>query len=151
MVRGLVDRKAATIFWCTFMLLLTAIPKHEARADPVQPPRLNAATQELVRLTQRRLMKRVTHCAPAQLPAGGALRIESTVTVEVKINCDGRVTSARAINGHPMLYQSVIASVRRWTFKPLMVSGQCRGFSGRLRFVLSTLERTTKSGCLNGF
>jgi TonB family protein len=97
-------------------------------------------------------MKRVIHCVPPALPTGGTLRLKSTVTVEIKISAEGRVEGARVIQGHPLLHQAVIETVRKWTFKPMIVRGKAICVVGRLKFVLSTLDGPTrKSECLRGF
>jgi TonB family protein len=129
-----------------------AKPKHELRAGEVQPGLLHNSTGEFVWLTQRRLMKRVTHCVPAALPTGGALRLKSTVTVEIRISTEGRVEAARVIQGHPLLHQAVLETVRKWTFKPMIVRGKAVRVVGGLKFVLSTLDGPTRNpGCLRGF
>jgi TonB family protein len=97
-------------------------------------------------------MKRVTHCVPPALPTGGTLRLKSTVTVEIKISSEGKVETARLIQGHPLLHQAVIEAVRKWTFKPMIVRGKALRVVGTLKFVLSTLEGPTRNpGCLRGF
>jgi TonB family protein len=142
---SVVGRRALTVSLSILMLFVmpSARPKHEPRAGAEQPNLLHNSTGEYVWLTQRRLMKRVTHCVPPALPTGGTLRLKSTVTVEIKIGADGKVEAARVTQGHPMLYQAVIEAVTKWTFKPMIVRGKANGFAGRLKFSLSTLDRPT--------
>ena len=153
MGRSVVGRRALTVALGMLMLFVTAIggPKLNQWAGAQHSKLLHTPTRGFVWLTQRRLMKRVTHCIPPALPTGGTLRLKSTVTVEIKIGADGKVEAARVTQGHPMLYQAVIGAVTKWTFKPMIVRGKANGFAGRLKFVLSTLKRPTKLGCLNGF
>jgi len=150
---GIVVRRALTVSLSVLMLFVMAgaKPKQELSAGAEQPNRLHHPTGGFVWLTQRRLMKRVIHCVPPALPTGGTLRLKSTVAVEIKISAEGRVEAARVTQGHPMLVHAVIETVRKWTFKPMIVRGKALRVFGRLKFVLSTLDRPTKPGCLNGF
>jgi TonB family protein len=148
------SRRALTVSLSILMLFVmaSAKPKHEPRAGAEQPNLLHNSTGEFVWLTQRRLMKRVTHCVPPALPTGGTLRLKSAVTVEIRIGADGKVEAARVTQGHPLLHQAVIEAVRNWTFKPMIVRGKARGVVGRMTFVLSTLDGPTKTpACLRGF
>ncbi|GEM_PF-1630826 len=43
--------------------------------------------------------------------------IEGAVSVEVTIDEEGHVTSARAISGHPLLRQAAVDAARGWTFR----------------------------------
>jgi TonB family protein len=136
------------------MLFVTASAKSklEERAGAELASFLHNSSGEFVWLTQRRLMKRVTHCVPPALPTGGRLRLKSTVTVEIKIGKEGKVEGTRVIQGHPLLHQAVIEAVRNWTFKPMIIRGKAHGVVGRLSFVLSTIDGPTqKSVCLRGF
>ncbi|MDQ3745942.1 MAG: energy transducer TonB [Acidobacteriota bacterium] len=48
----------------------------------------------------------------------GAARAEGVVNVEVKVDKAGHVSSASALNGHPLLQQVAVEAARRWTFNP---------------------------------
>lgn len=154
MVRSVVSRRALTASLSVLMVFLTAgaNPRHEQRTGAEQPNLSHNSTREFVWLTQRRLMRRVTHCVPPALPTGGTLRLKSTVTVEIKIDAGGEVEAARVTQGHPLLHQAVIEAVRKWTFKPMIVRGKALRVVGRLKFLLSTQDGPTKKpGCLRGF
>lgn len=154
MGRSVWGRGPLTVALSILMLFGTvgAKPKHEQLAGTQQPGLSHKSADQIVWLTQRRLMKRVIHCVPPQLPTGGKLRLKSNVTAEIKIAADGEVEAARIIQGHPLLYQAVIDAVRKWTFKPMLVRGKAFRVVGRLRFFLSTLDGPTKKqGCLRGF
>jgi TonB family protein len=154
MARSIAARRARAVSLSILMLFVTAgaKPKLEERAGAEQPNLLHNPTGKFVWLTQRRLMKRVTHCVPPALPTGGTLRLKSTVRVEINIGKEGKVEGARVIQGHPLLHQAVIEAVRNWRFKPMIVRGKAHGVVGRLSFVLSTFDAPTKKpGCLRGF
>jgi periplasmic protein TonB len=46
------------------------------------------------------------------------------VTVQVTIDENGNVISARAVSGHPLLQQAAVAAARQARFSPTKLSGQ---------------------------
>lgn len=69
---------------------------------------------------------------PAYPSAARQLRAAGRVTVEVALDEDGNVTSARAVSGHPLLRQSAEAAARQSRFNPVRVSGQPSKATGLL-------------------
>ncbi|HYG80148.1 MAG TPA: energy transducer TonB [Pyrinomonadaceae bacterium] len=53
-----------------------------------------------------------------------AARASGTVTVQVTIDESGKVISARAVSGHPLLQQSAVQAAYGARFAPTQVSGQ---------------------------
>jgi TonB family protein len=51
-------------------------------------------------------------------------RAQGAVVVQITVDEEGRVISASAISGNPLLQQAAVAAVRNWRFPPTMVSGQ---------------------------
>jgi TonB family protein len=47
-----------------------------------------------------------------------AARRESTVVVQVKLDDDGKVVTARAISGSKMLIPDTLSNIRKWRFHP---------------------------------
>jgi TonB family protein len=45
------------------------------------------------------------------------------VDVQVTISPEGRVTEAKAINGHPLLREAAEVAARQWVFKPAIANG----------------------------
>jgi TonB family protein len=56
--------------------------------------------------------------APNYPPIAKAARAEGVVTVDVKVDGAGRVSSASAMSGHPLLQQAAVAAAKRWEFDP---------------------------------
>lgn len=52
------------------------------------------------------------------------LNLQGKVTVQVELDEEGKVISAKAVNGHQFLRSAAEEAVRRSKFKPSMVSGQ---------------------------
>ncbi len=66
---------------------------------------------------------------PAVAKAAG---VSGSVVVRVLVNEEGRVVSAEAESGHPLLRQAAAAAALRAGFKPVSLSGQPVKFSGVL-------------------
>lgn len=50
-------------------------------------------------------------------------RCDNTVIVDVLIDKNGRVVCARFKKGHPLLRDSAVEAVKKWTFRPILLSG----------------------------
>lgn len=61
---------------------------------------------------------------PAYPPIARSARASGTVTVQVIIDEQGQVVSARAISGHPLLQSAAADAARRATFAPTRLEGQ---------------------------
>ncbi len=61
---------------------------------------------------------------PAYPANAKAVRASGEVKVQVTINPDGKVVSAQAISGHPLLRAAAATTARSWRFTPTRLSGQ---------------------------
>ena len=61
---------------------------------------------------------------PAYPVAARAVRASGTVTVQVLVDKTGKVVSATAVSGHPLLRAAAVQAARNAKFKPTMLSGQ---------------------------
>ncbi|HEX8368487.1 MAG TPA: energy transducer TonB [Pyrinomonadaceae bacterium] len=61
---------------------------------------------------------------PEYPAAAKAVRASGSVNVEVTIDGNGDVISAKAVSGHPLLQQAAVAAARQAKFKPTMLAGQ---------------------------
>lgn len=61
---------------------------------------------------------------PAYPPAARQMNASGQVTVQVTLDEDGNVTSARAVNGHPLLRNPAETAARQSKFNPVRVNGQ---------------------------
>src|SRR5437868_1802600 len=68
--------------------------------------------------------KAVSLPKPAYPPAAKAVRAGGSVSVQVLIDEEGRVVSASAVSGHPLLQQAAVAAARGARFSPTLLSGQ---------------------------
>lgn len=68
--------------------------------------------------------KAISKPAPAYPAIAKAARASGAVTVQITVDESGRVVSASAVNGHPLLQQAAVSAVRNWRFTPTLLSGQ---------------------------
>jgi protein TonB len=61
---------------------------------------------------------------PPYPPIAKAARAAGTVTVQVTIDESGKVISARAVGGHPLLQQAAVQAAYGARFSPTQLSGQ---------------------------
>jgi protein TonB len=61
---------------------------------------------------------------PPYPPIAKAARASGTVTVQVTIDESGKVISARAVGGHPLLQQAAVQAAYGARFSPTQLSGQ---------------------------
>ncbi|HEY0079411.1 MAG TPA: TonB family protein [Pyrinomonadaceae bacterium] len=63
-----------------------------------------------------------------------AARASGTVTVQIVVDEGGRVISAQAVSGHPLLQQAAVAAARQARFTPTLLSGQPVKVSGVITY-----------------
>jgi len=78
--------------------------------------------------------KAVSLPKPAYPAAARAVRASGSVTVQVLIDEQGRVVSATAAGGHPLLQAAAVAAARQARFSPTLLSGQPVKVSGVITY-----------------
>jgi protein TonB len=78
--------------------------------------------------------KAVSLPKPAYPAAARAVRASGAVQVQVVIDEEGRVVSASAAGGHPLLQAAAVAAARQARFSPTMLSGQPVKVSGIITY-----------------
>ena len=78
--------------------------------------------------------KAISKPQPAYPPIAKAARASGTVTVQILVDESGRVVSASAVNGHPLLQQAAVAAARNARFSPTLLSGQPVKVSGVITY-----------------
>jgi periplasmic protein TonB len=78
--------------------------------------------------------KAVSKPQPAFPPIAKAARASGTVAVEVLVDEDGDVISAKAVSGHPLLQQSAVQAARLAKFSPTRLSGKPVKVSGYVTY-----------------
>ena len=71
---------------------------------------------------------------PAYPPAAKAVRASGAVSVQVLIDESGRVVSASAVSGHPLLRSAAVSAAQGARFSPTLLSGQAVKVSGVITY-----------------
>lgn len=87
----------------------------------------------------------IASSAPPYPPIAAAARAMGNVVVEVQINAEGIVTSARALNGYPLLQTAALAASRTWKFERTTESNQNRTAQITFIFNIPSDDRKVKS------
>ncbi|MBC7901446.1 MAG: TonB family protein, partial [Saprospiraceae bacterium] len=78
--------------------------------------------------------KAVTLPQPSYPPAARAVSASGSVNVQVLIDENGKVVSANAVSGHPLLRGAAVEAARSATFKPTLLSGRPVKVSGVITY-----------------
>jgi protein TonB len=63
-----------------------------------------------------------------------AAQVSGTVVVEVLVDEEGNVSSARAVSGHPLLKDAAVEAAREWKFSPTSLDGKAVRVVGTITF-----------------
>ncbi len=108
------------------VLCFTLAPKAEAQ--------VSGSSQPPVILTHKRATRLLVDQARPEYPPLAKLNyIQGRVRVELSVSREGKVARAHVLSGHPLLAAAVLKAVRRWLYRPLVVS------SGAIPF-LTTID-----------
>lgn len=108
--------------------------------DPLPPPRVKATPApakppEQVRLSSVLISSKIIDKpAPAYPAIAKQVGAQGAVTVEILIDEQGRVVSARATNGHPLLRAAAQSSAYQARFSPTSISGHAVKVSGVITY-----------------
>jgi protein TonB len=108
--------------------------------DPLPPPRVKATPAPVKPPDQVRLSsvlissKIITKPAPVYPAIAKQVGVQGAVTVEILINEQGRVVSARATSGHPLLRAAAQSSAYQARFSPTSISGHAVKVSGVITY-----------------
>ena len=78
--------------------------------------------------------KAISKPQPAYPAVAKAARASGVVTVQILVDESGRVISASAVSGHPLLQQAAVAAARQARFTPTLLSGQPVKVSGVITY-----------------
>jgi TonB family protein len=108
---------------------------------PAPDPQPTEAAKKPVRLTSSVLQgKAIERPSPAYPPLARAAGVEGPAAIEIIIAPDGRVESARAVNGHALLAAAARDAARRWRFEPTLLNGTAVRVTGIITFVFRLRE-----------
>jgi protein TonB len=78
--------------------------------------------------------KAISKPQPSYPPIARAARASGVVVVAITVDESGKVISAHAVSGHPLLQQAAVQSAYGWRFSPTMLSGQPVKVTGTITF-----------------
>lgn len=109
---------------------------------PVKPAATTTVTNNNpMRLTSTVLQgKAIERRVPVYPELVRRIHLQGDVAVEVVISPEGRVESARAISGHPMLIATALEAARGWRFGPTILNGVPVRVTGVIIFAFKLTE-----------
>ena len=127
--RGAVEVKPGAAAGVTFHMAVGSLSelvtvRSSRPAAPAQPAPQVASTAPIRiggSIQEPRKIKDVTPEFPAEADQAGA---EGVVVIDAAIGLDGSVTSARVIQGVPLLNNAALTAVRQWQFTPTRLNGR---------------------------
>jgi TonB family protein len=103
----------------------TAPPVSATEDEPPPPPQPKPTPRIARGPVQGGVLngKAISKPPPAYPPIARAARASGLVTVQILVDEEGRVISASAVSGHPLLQQAAVAAARQARFSPTLLSG----------------------------
>lgn len=109
---------------------LAAPPPLPPTPRPIQTP----APSNIVRSVGVIESKAVSKPAPPYPPLARTTHVQGPVTVQITVDETGRVISARALSGHPLLTQAAVRAALQARFTPTYLSSQPIKVSGMITY-----------------
>lgn len=97
-----------------------AKPTAPAPSSDDRPPDGTKIIRKSGGVLQTSAIKRVQ---PDYPPLAMTAQVSGAVQVEIVVNEEGTVTSARAVDGHPLLRSAAVEAARQWQFNPTLLEG----------------------------
>src|SRR5215831_4432862 len=95
-----------------------------AAALPSQQPQQASEPPKVVRKSGAVLQASATRrVEPVYPPLAKAAHVTGAVVVEMTIDESGKVISANAVSGHPLLKDAAVEAALQWKFSPTVLSG----------------------------
>lgn len=109
---------------------------HNSAASDAPPPPKKPTPPQVPKVVSGGVLngKAISKPQPAYPPIAKAAKASGTVTVQVLVDESGKVVSAHAVSGHPLLQQSAVAAARQAKFSPTLLSGQPVKVSGVITY-----------------
>ena len=102
--------------------------------EPPPPPKPTPTPKSVIASGGVLNGRAISKPQPAYPPIAKAARAEGIVTVQVVVDESGRVISASAVSGHPLLQSAAVAAARQARFSPTLLSGQPVKVSGLITY-----------------
>jgi protein TonB len=103
--------------------------------------------KDMTLLKGREMTERVVTCETPKLP--NLLDAKGTVLVQVLVDETGNVSCVRAISGLSLLQEPALEAAKKWKFKPLLVDGKAKPYTGFIYVYASWDADEMKKHCPN--
>ncbi|MFZ0749128.1 MAG: energy transducer TonB, partial [Pyrinomonadaceae bacterium] len=115
---------------------LPAANHNSAASAPPPPPKKEPTPKPPPKVVSGGVLngKAISKPQPVYPPIAKSARASGTVTVQVLVDESGKVVSAHAVSGHPLLQQSAVSAARQAKFSPTLLSGQPVKVSGVITY-----------------
>lgn len=98
------------------------------------PTRAQVRTAPISRSEEELLMDMKEWHEPEFPPIARQANVGGPVVVELVIDEQGNVTSARIVSGHPLLRSALLKAARSWKFNPALIEGRAVSVQGRMTY-----------------
>jgi protein TonB len=115
----------------------SATPSREIQMPPPPPGVSQSNSSKTSRTISGGVLNgKATSLPPPAYPAvAKAAHAGGTVTVQVLVDEEGKVVTAHAVSGHPLLQAAAVQAARQARFTPTKLSGQAVKVSGMLIYI----------------
>lgn len=120
-------RLTCTLLTLSLCFASIAFAQEPQREEP-QPPKIIRKSGGVFQGSATRRVE------PTYPPLAKAARVSGSVVVEVTVDEEGNVISARALSGHPLLKDAAVGAARGWRFKPTLLQGEPVKVIGTITF-----------------
>jgi len=107
--------------------LFTSTPEEPSIDTPMSGEQQSVSTDILNK-------NAIQRASPNYPPLARTARVSGTVRVEVVVDEGGKVVSAHAVSGHPLLQEAAVEAAQKWRFKPFLSKDRPINVSGILEF-----------------
>ena len=121
-------RLTCTLLTLSFCFASIAAFAQEPQREEPQPPKIIRKSGGVFQGSATRRVE------PAYPPLAKAARVSGSVVVEVTVDEEGNIISARALSGHPLLKDAAVGKARGWRFKPTLLQGEPVKVIGTITF-----------------
>jgi TonB family protein len=115
-----------------FAALFVAVVAHAADGSP---DTTHDADGAIVVVTTHAIREAaVVHQEPEYPPAARQFRLSGEVVAELVVGVDGKVENVSITKGSPILSDSVVRALRKWSFSPFKMDGRLRRVKSTISF-----------------
>jgi protein TonB len=101
---------------------------------PPPPPAPTPVVPKVLKISKVLNSQAISLPRPNYPPMAKQIRVQGTVAVQVLIDENGKVVSAKALSGHPLLVAEAVRAAQQARFSPTMIGDQAVKVSGVITY-----------------